>query len=720
MSDYDAAFQSASSAVIGASKPGDDYDAIMVNITPKAVDRPQVAQEVGKSINANLTSIPRQLGLTARYAIEGPAQAAQIFTEPLAGFLRLGGIKTKPLGEVATAAANWMGLPSPEGANERVIGDATRLVAGAGVLRAAAGAGSVLPGILGKVFTGLAAAPAQQLSSAAGAGLAGGASREAGGDSLLQTGASLLGGVAGGAVPGVASSAYNAVKSLATRATPAQLDQQISLVLQRANVDYSQLPQAVKNSLRSDMATALQAGKEIDPAAVARLADFKMTNTTPTRGMVSQNPVQITREMNLAKIAANSADDGLHGLPLLQNQNNQTLIRNLNESGASRGDPFHAGSNAISAIAARDAEQAAHVTGLYSAARDMPGGNIPLNRAPIINGIYDALARENKMAFLPENVSAMLNTISKGSMRVNGQDFNVPFDAKTLDNLMTTIATAQRGTQDGNVKAALAIARRAIDSVPVSPIKAPAVGNPLVTESGAAYLRNADAEAPAFMSALNDARAAARSRFGWQESARPIEAALGGAQPDNFVKRFVIDGTLEDARALAQNAPSAGVKEAIVAHLKDKALNSASDEIGKFSQSAYNKALSRIGDRKLSLFFSPEEISYLKANGRVASYMQVQPVGSAVNNSNSGALMIGKVYDAIKGGLGMVPGAGPVTAGLLDLTLGNPTKNAAQWIAQRNAQNYVPGLLTPEATKPSMAKNLLLPGIAMGGLLAAP
>ena len=36
--------------------------------------------DAGESLNRGLSDIPRQLGLTARYALEGPAQAAQLVT----------------------------------------------------------------------------------------------------------------------------------------------------------------------------------------------------------------------------------------------------------------------------------------------------------------------------------------------------------------------------------------------------------------------------------------------------------------------------------------------------------------------------------------------------------------------------------------------------------------------------------------------------------------
>lgn len=52
----------------------------------------QPVQEAGRSLNRGLSDVPRQLGLTARYALEGPAQAAQVFTEPVAGLMRWAGV----------------------------------------------------------------------------------------------------------------------------------------------------------------------------------------------------------------------------------------------------------------------------------------------------------------------------------------------------------------------------------------------------------------------------------------------------------------------------------------------------------------------------------------------------------------------------------------------------------------------------------------------------
>ncbi len=675
---------------------------------------------------ANINSIPRQLGLTARYGLEGLANTAQMVTEPVRYLTdRLTGQtgKTKPLGALVTQGLDAIGLPSPEGANERVIGDATRMVAGAGGLakasQIAARGVSDAAGYVAQnssrfipqwvtdfgaasrtVPQGLTTNLPQQLTSAAGAGLAGGASREGGGTPMMQAGAALVGGVAGGMAPGAINSVANTARNAFARPNPAALDQQISVLLQRADVDYSQFPVGVRNALRADVASAMRTGGELDPQAVARLAAFRLTNTTPTRGMVSQDPVQITREMNLSKIGANSSDQGLHGLPLLQNRNNSQLIGNLNEAGAAQGDPFRAGQAAIGGIQSRDEALGQGVTSLYQQARDTSGRSLPLDGSAFTTRANRALDEAMLGGALPPDVATHMNRIAKGE---------VPFTVDYAEQLKTRIAALQRASSDGSTRMALSTVRSALDDTPlmqapqVNPGNLPAVPGTVPPSPSIAGRESIEA--------FNAARAAARERFGWQESARPIEAALNGAQPDKFVQQFVVRGSVADAQAVAQHAPAGEVKNAIMSHLKEKALNGASDEVGKFSQSAFNKALNDIGERKLALFFSPQELTQLRANARVSSLMQVQPVGSAVNNSNSGALMLGKGYDALMGLGEKVPVLGPM--------LVPPIRNIEVSMRNRQAQNVLPGLLTPQARQP-MGQGLLLPAIAAGGLLSAP
>lgn len=643
-----------------------------------------------------LSDIPRQVGLTARYAIEGPAQAAQIVTEPIRAAMGLAGVKAAPLGESAAWLADKIGLPSPRNETERVVGDATRLMSGSAATMGAGGAMSSLPGMTGKLGQLLAANPGQQLAASVGAGLAGGASREAGADPLTQAGASLLGGIGGGIAASAGSRAVDVAKSL----LPKNIDQQITVTLQRAGIDFGNLPAQTQAALRQEVGAALRTGRELNPEALSRLADFRALGITPTRGMITQDPVQITREMNLAKIGANSSDGSLGGLAGIQNRNNARLIEVMNESGAAGGDPFVAGEATLAAIRARDASMKKGVDAAYSQARELYGREVPLDRQSVIGAIWDRVNAENKGAFFPSELKQTINRISQGKE---------PFTVGVLDNLETMLATASRATQDGNVKRAIQLAREAILDSPLSPVKNAVGGNQAVTQDVAAALRAADETPAQVMEALRQARAAARDRFSWQESSPPVSAAIGGMEPDKFFQRFVLNGTVADAQTIAANGGGEATKAAILDFLKTRALNGATDETGKFSQAAFRKALNTIGERKLELFFSPEELQNLQRIGRVSSLMMNQPVGSAVNNSNSGATLLGRGYDALRFVADKIPFG---RAAILD-----PLQSIDVSMRNRSALNVTPGLLGAPETTP-MWERLVSPMIATGGLLA--
>jgi hypothetical protein len=665
------------------------------------VDETPTVVKAGNALN----DIPRQVGLTARHGIEGLAEAAQLVTEPIAGLMRMGGIKTKPLRQIAAKFSDSIGLPTPQNATERVVGDASRLVAGGGGVMGTAGwLARGTSGITQSVFNALASNPLQQTTAAAGAGLAGGSSREAGGSDLQQAGAALLGGVAGGLLPGVANTAATTVKGFANKLTqsPAQIDQKLSVVFERAGADYSQVPERVRQTLRQEAATALAQGRDLNPQALARLADFRALNVTPTRGMVTLDPVQITREQNLAKIGANSADGELQGLARVQNQNNQRFIQVLNEGGANRGSLDAAGDLVVGSVTGRrnslrGAEQAA-----WNEARSSPGYRQPIS-AGVISDINAALGDEGMMPFMNPTISRYMEAFQTGQ----------PFTPQDYRNLQSMLA--REVSKGGNEGAAASLARRVLEQSDLRPAGFADAGNALTTPRMAAGMRAADQGATDAIDAVNRARAATRTAYAYEDSSPLVRSVLSDAatsDPQRIAQRFVIGGTAREAADLAQQVGPQGqmeIKNALVAYLKEKALNQSADEVGKFSQSAYNKAfqdLARSG--KLDLFFSREEITQLEQLGRVASYAQVQPVGAAVNNSNSGALMLGRGLDV----LNQIPILGPNIAPAI--------KNIEVGIQQRAAQNIAPGLLATQP-KQSVRGGLLAPVTAYsGGLLAAP
>ncbi len=675
-----------------------------------------VAKQAGSALN----DIPRQVGLATRYGIEGLATGAQLVTEPLRYITdkltpdrtgTLSGLitgektppKSTPLGVQATKFADFIGLPSPKNADERVVGDATRLLAGSGGLAGGAKylAGK-LPGMAGQAADFLAANPLQQMTSATGAGLAGGASREAGGNELQQGASALIGGVVGGKATDIASGASNLAKSLLNKnMTNQALDVKISNVLRQSGVDYSQVPERVRQSLRQELASALQADKELDPAAVSRLLDFRSAGVTPTRGMVSQNPVQITKEMNLAKMGANSSDEGLQGLALMQNQNNAKLISNMNALGADRGNTLAAGERVTSSVlgtqaSLRGAEQAA-----WDAAKGQPGYRQPI-AAGVLSDINSALDEEGMMGFLSPEISRYMAAFQSGQRQFTPQDYK---------NLMSMLATEK--SVGGNPAAAARIASDTLLRAELKPAGFANTGNLPVTQGMAAGMRNADNSAADAIGAVNQARNATRQAYAYEDSNPLIRSVLSdgaSSDPQRIAQRFVIGGTANEAADLMQQLGPNGIapiKDAILTHLKSKALSGAADETGKFSQSAFNRALQSIGDRKLSMLFTPEELTALRTNARVASLMQSQPVGSAVNNSNSGALLLGRGLDFMRN----IPIVGPNVAPALD--------NIRITLGTKAAKNVLPGLLAQQEKQP-IGQSLLLPGAAFGGLLAAP
>lgn len=157
-----------------------------------------------------LGQVGRQVGLTARYGIEGLGQAADVVTEAVAGPMRALGIPTKSTSRLATDAADWLNLPQPQNSQERVVGDATRMLAGTGGFIGAGAAATkagmtALGGFLG-------ANPAAQAVSAASSGAAGAVARESNASPTMQTLAALTGAMAPTGVQLAKNAAQGAVK----------------------------------------------------------------------------------------------------------------------------------------------------------------------------------------------------------------------------------------------------------------------------------------------------------------------------------------------------------------------------------------------------------------------------------------------------------------------------------------------------------------------------
>lgn len=675
----------------------DGTDAAVIQSTVKNViagragNKPAAVQ-AGES----LRDIPRQVGLTARYGLEGLGSVLDVGAEPIRNLIvnpAMRAVGARPaessVSQLASKLSDSIGLPSPQGANERVIGDATRMLAGSAGMAAGAGraAATAAPGVTRNVLQMLGANPGAQAAGAVGAGLAGGATREAGGGPLEQFGASLLGGVAGGVgVSALGSAAQGAANKVRQAVTPAAVelqraDQQISLTLSRAGIDWSQVPERIKQGMRQEVADALNTGQPLNADAMRRLLVFRRAEVTPTVGQLTQDPGLITREQNLAKTGANSTSPALQRLPRLQNENVASLLRQLDDARPlpQDGAAMRAGSAAVNSLDSTVAREQANIDRLYSAARDTSGRSLPLEGGTFTRRASELLDQAMAGGALPKDVQNRLNAIAAGEY---------PLTVESAEDLKRVIGRLQRSSSDGTARHALGLVRQALDDTP---------------------LQNTAAAGEQSIAAFNEARSANRAWMQRIEGNPALRAVVDGVEPDKFVERFVVGGqaTAADVRALQSELDPRAISELrgyLIRHLKDKATGGAEDVV-TFGGKSYRDALKAI-ENKLPVFFSEEEIQKLRDLGNAAKYMQAQPAGSAVNNSNSGALLIGRGLDMLEAAAQKIPVGKDAITGVI------------QGMQQRQVMAPKNALVLPAPVVKGQRANALVPTAALAAATA--
>lgn len=644
-------------------------------VKPRWQDAPPVEQAVQqqdqrflpssfKELGEDIRAIPRQLGLTARYGLEAFGQ---------------------------TAIPDAIGLPKPQTETERVIGGASKLLVGAGgVARGAQILASAASPVAAGIGGALSANMGGQAASAVGAGIAGESVKEAGGGPWEQFFASLAGGIAAplaiGKLQSLASGVASRLKSVTN---PSNIEGAIRVEFERAGVDWNALSSDVKARLLKDAQAAIYSGDDVSLSALRRLADYRNIGATPLKGDITQDPRLVTQQRNLAKQLANQ-DSAPYGadLPSIENQNAKRVIEALDNVARSPDDAYAAGARLTNRVGEIDDSMRAIESGLYSSARDSAGRAIPLDRVNFVNSAMDNLVKSGKQAFLPGEIRSMLNDISRGQITSGGQTYDVPFDVDAVEALKTTLATASRSTRDGNVKAAISAVRNALENTPREAVQQSGVATQVAGQSQKAFDR---------------ARRFARGRRGWQESAEFIEDALSGAEPDKFIQKHVINGSVEEVTKLRKivgndAALKDSVRRQFIEHLMQR--GNVSADRATFSSASLEKALQAIGDRKLSLFFTKQEISQIKSAVNVARYMQSQPIGSAVNNSNTAAMIIGRVWDALLKAGQVTPVVAPMVAG--------PLRSATAGVEAAQMRNVGNALTLPRPRQPLPA-NYLLP-----------
>lgn len=678
-------------ALVNADKAGATDDARMLADAIVKLKGGENKPKFGEQLNAEVADVPRQLGLTVRHGIEGLAGTAGIFSDPIAATSNIAfGTKLPTLQSATASMLDSIGLPKPQNATERVVGDASRLLAGTGgMIKGATSLATKAPAAADFLST-LAAKPALQASSAVGSGAAGGYTRETGGDGISQFLASVAGGLATpAALAGVSllgENIVNAGKNVlgSIKGDTPELTIQVNDALAKSGLDFSKMSLRAKQSLADDVAQAIKIGGDLQPDAIRRLAAYRNTGAVPTAGTISLDPSQLTRQVNLAKVGANSTDPKLQQLANIQRGNDQTLIGQLNNLADTVPDAYSGAQKIMSALQAK-ADAAKNAIGsLYNNARETGGRSALLDHVAFTNRANDLLDSNLLGGQLPSDVRNTLNSIAQGK---------TPLTVDVAEGIKTAIGKLQRASSDGSVRMALGNVRQALDEAPLL-----------------------EGQGQQAIDAFNAARNANRQWMQKVEATPALKAVVDGVEPDKFVQQYIVGGgnnanvmDVFQLRRQLKDSPEAidAVKGQITRYLKESALGKGNpDDMANFSASGYTKALEQIGERKLRAFFSKDEIQKLKDIGTVAKAEKFQPTGAAINNSNSGTTLASYAINALD------------ALGNTKIGAFLPTKNITASLRAGQALN-VPQALRIAAPNQPIARTLAIPSLMalQGGLL---
>lgn len=617
-------------ALINADAAGDTEAATILAAEIKKMRYVEAAKPTEKGFGEKLNQgidyfLKRTIPLTARAAIEGGTEMVGMVTDP---FAKMVGLPSSAQG--GAAVADLLGIPKAETTAEKVGQAGAKMVSGGGTLLKGAQALSKLPGVTGQVGSLLATNPTQQLQAAAGAGAAGGYVKETGGNGLAEGLAAFGGGVAAplavSGIKGIPQAAKGAVEFLAPGVTQKAVNPQVDIVitnlLKDSGLKIGDVSNSVLNQLRSDVSKALSLGN-LDDGALKRLAAYRMIGATPRRGNLTLNPADLTREKNTAKFGINSADPKLQQLGQVENDNARLLIERMNELGAGSGDTYATGQKVIGALNRMDSAAKSNIDSLYTQARATAGRDGVIDSSAFTQKAGDLLKQNLLEGKLSSDVRSLLNDVATGK---------TPLTVDVAEQIKTRLAGLQRSTADGQERMALGLVRQALDDAP------------LMTNQGQGAI-----------DAFNKARLANRQYMSIVDRVPALQAVRDGVEPDKFVQDYIIGNgskasvmDVAKLKTVIKGSPEAmqAVRNQIMAHIKEQALGKgAADELVTLSQSGLNRALANIGDRKLKLFFSREELAKIKAIAKVASYEQVQPRGSAVNNSNTAGAALASLFD---------------------------------------------------------------------------
>lgn len=385
----------------------------------------------------------------------------------------------------------------------------------------------------------------------------------------------------------------------------------------REGVPLESLQQSVRDRLMRDAQKSLEAGN-LDEMALLRRARAEQAgfvgDAGPTLGQATRDPRMMGREYNLSR---QDYGDDLAARFSAQRAVPESRFKGWLESvygrGAKEVDPVAAGEAVMESAQKVAGEWQAAVRAMY----DKVPGSVTLSTESLANRTTQLLRKYQ--GSVKEGVKNYIDDILSRENRVFTMD-----DWIDLDKLI-----GQQAGFDPAEQAAAGELKRAILGVLDD-----------ATDAAASDLK------PLYTAARN----AARQRF---EAIGPEKELLaqfvsGRIAPDKLADKMVGGGAAVREIERLFNFIEEPAKRAIRARTLNKLIaDSFSGE--DFTQAGFNRALNRLGSRKLKIIFG-DLADELKTFGKAAEDMFKQPQGSSANFSNSGNTLIdraGMLFDQL-------------------------------------------------------------------------
>lgn len=412
-----------------------------------------------------------------------------------------------------------------------------------------------------------------------------------------------LGAAAGGVLTPVLSKAADSIARMAGqfkeagKRTVQDVANTVKETLAKDNVNIEDIPAGVLAKLTDEVNQAIKGGKNVDSAALLRQIEGKQQGVELTLGQATRNPTQYTKEVNLRGIQG-------AGEPLANRFSEQAGIisRKLDVRGPSS---YEAGQELIQKLKDTKGAMDKETRGAYKAFKDATGKELEVPLKGLAHD-YAATLRDYPDV-IPAGVKnrfeelGLLSGTTKKILTIDDAESAIKL-MNNHYNPMNKPANTAMGILKGHLEKAIS-----------------EVSGEGVTAAGLA----------------KTARETAMKGFRAVDASPAFKAAVNAAEPDDFVKKYVINGKVREIEELAKYTGQRTIATQTMRYLQSKALGSNAAGDGAVSQGAFNSALASIGKEKLTAMLGKEKADDVMQLGRVMAYIGQRPAGSAVNESNT-------------------------------------------------------------------------------------